>query len=148
MQTIAENRRARHDYHIEATFLAGLKLEGWEVKAILAGRGNFGMGGAFVRLREGEAFLEGAQITPLPQALNNALDNCEPHRTRKLLLNRSELSKLEKRVNERGYTIVPLAIIRGDGRGKLKLEIGMAKGKKQFDKRADEKARDLSRISE
>lgn len=146
MEIIAENRRARHDYHIEDTYTAGLMLEGWEVKSILNGRANFGGGGAFVTFKNGEAFLEGAQITPMPNAAQNLVDRCEPYRTRKLLLNRSEITKLGRRVAERGYTLVPLALVRPEvGSGKLKLTIGVAKGKKQYDKRAAAKARDIER---
>lgn len=145
MNTVAENRKARHDYHIEDTYLAGLMLEGWEVKSILAGRGNFGMGGAFVVIKGGEAFLEGTHLTPIQDVQRSHIDKPNPVRTRKLLLTRHELDKLQDRVTKRGYTIVPLAIQReGEGK-KLKLLIGLAKGKKQYDKRADQKARDLER---
>lgn len=145
MDTIAENRQARHNYHIEDTFLAGMVLEGWEVKSILAGRGNFGMGGAFVALRNGEAFLEGTHITPGAEVHRTHIDTPQPSRTRKLLLTSTELSKLNKKVIERGYTVVPLAIQREGAGKKLKVLIGLAKGKKQYDKRADQKARDLER---
>ncbi|GBG14266.1 SsrA-binding protein [Novimethylophilus kurashikiensis] len=145
METIAENRQARHNYHIEDTFLAGMVLEGWEVKSILAGRGNFGMGGAFIAIRDGEAFLEGTHLTPDAHVQRNALNGVSAVRTRKLLLNRSELNKLQKKVVERGYTIVPLEVQREGAGRKLKLLIGLAKGKKQYDKRADQKARDLER---
>lgn len=142
MSILATNRQARHNYHIEDTLTAGLVLEGWEVKAILAGRANFGAGGAYVRLRDGEAFLEAMSITPLPEARQGLLAECVPLRTRKLLLNRSELRKLADKVALRGYTVVPLAIHR---QRKLKLEIGLAKGKKLHDKRESLKQRDLER---
>lgn len=147
METIAENRQARHLYHIEDTFLAGIVLEGWEVKSILAGRGNFGMGGAFVAVKGGEAFLEGTHITPGKEIQRTYIDTPQPNRTRKLLLTRQELSKLSKKVIERGYTVVPLEIQREGSGKKLKVLIGLAKGKKQYDKRADQKARDLERAS-
>ena len=145
MESIAENRQARHLYHIEDTFLAGIVLEGWEVKSILAGRGNFGMGGAFVAIKGGEAFLEGTHITPGKEVYRSHIDVPQPARARKLLLTRHELSKLSKKVIERGYTVVPLEIQREGAGKKLKVLIGLAKGKKQFDKRADQKARDLER---
>lgn len=145
MDVIAQNRQARHNYFIEDTFLAGMVLEGWEVKAILAGRANFGAGGAYVRLMAGEAFLEGFSITPLPQATLGLLAERLPARSRKLLLSRAELNKLARNVIKQGYTIVPLAVQRNK---KLKLEIGLARGKKQHDKRETIKARDLARISE
>lgn len=147
METIAENRQARHLYQIEDTFLAGIVLEGWEVKSILAGRGNFGMGGAFVAIKGGEAFLEGTHITPGKEIHRTHIDTPHPNRTRKLLLTRQELSKLSKKVIERGYTVIPLEIQREGAGKKLKVLIGLAKGKKQYDKRADQKARDLERAS-
>jgi SsrA-binding protein len=142
MTTILENRQARHLYSIEESMEAGLVLEGWEVKAILAGRANFNGGGAFVRLENGEAWLEGMTITPLPMANQGLLAQHTPGRARKLLLHASELTKLSRRVAERGYTVVPLAVARGR---KLKLNIGLAKGKNVADKRNTIKQRDLSR---
>lgn len=145
MEVIAQNRQARYNYFIEDTVLAGMVLEGWEVKAILAGRANFGAGGAYVRLVGGEAFLEAFSITPLPQTALGLLAERHPARPRKLLLCRAELNKLARTVTQRGYTIVPLAIHRGK---KLKLELGLARGKKQYDKRETIKARDLARNGE
>ena len=142
MTTILENRQARHLYAIEESMEAGLVLEGWEVKAILAGRANFNGGGAFVRVESGEAWLEGMTITPLPMANQGLLAQHTPGRARKLLLHASELTKLSRRVAERGYTVVPLAVARGR---KLKLNIGLAKGKNVADKRDTIKQRDLSR---
>jgi SsrA-binding protein len=142
MTTILENRQARHLYSIEESMEAGLVLEGWEVKAILAGRANFNGGGAFVRVENGEAWLEGMTITPLPMANQGLLAQHTPGRARKLLLHASELTKLSRRVAERGYTVVPLAVARGR---KLKLNIGLAKGKNVADKRNTIKQRDLTR---
>lgn len=140
--TVVENRQARHLYAIEDTFEAGLMLEGWEVKAILGGRATFNAGAAYVKLRDGEAFLESLTITPSAQDNKGLFEALEPGRPRKLLLNRSELSKLERRVATRGYTIVPLSII---CKRKLKLIIGLAKGKTLVDKRETVKARDQKR---
>lgn len=142
MTTILENRQARHLYSIEESMEAGLVLEGWEVKAILAGRANFNGGGAFVRMANGEAWLESMTITPLPMANQGLLAQHTPGRARKLLLHASELTKLSRRVAERGYTVVPLAVVRGR---KLKLTIGLAKGKNHADKRNTIKQRDQAR---
>lgn len=142
MTTILENRQARHLYSIEESMEAGLVLEGWEVKAILAGRANFNGGGAFVRITDGEAWLESMTITPQPTANQGLLAQLIPGRARKLLLHASELTKLSRRVKERGYTVVPLAVVRGR---KLKLTIGLAKGKNVADKRDTIKQRDISR---
>ncbi len=139
--TVLENRQARHLYHIEDTFKAGIVLEGWEVKSILSGRANFNGGGAFVKFIAGEAWLECMTITPLLTTNQGLLGHREPNRARKLLLSRSELNKLMKRVVA-GYTIVPLAVER---ERKLKVIIGLAKGKKQHDKRETIKQRDLTR---
>lgn len=141
-RTVVDNRQARHLYFIEDTFEAGLKLEGWEVKAILSGQATFNGGSAFVRLKDGEAFLDALTITPLPQARMGLLQDMQPNRLRKLLLRRTELTKLERRVAERGYTLVPLALTYN---GKLKLQLGLAKGKKLADKRDTVKDRDLQR---
>lgn len=142
---ILENRQARHLYHIEDSFEAGLVLEGWEVKAILGGRANFNGGGAYVRLLTGEAWLESMTITPQVETNQGLLVSRVPGRARKLLLKRQELDKLSKKVIERGYTLVPLAVTRGR---KLKLQIGLAKGRKQADKRQALKERDLGRAAE
>ncbi|MFO7276934.1 MAG: SsrA-binding protein SmpB [Pseudomonadota bacterium] len=136
---IAENRRARFDYFIEDRYEAGLALEGWEVKALRAGRAQISE--AYVYLRGGEAFLIGAHITPLASASTHV--NADPVRTRKLLLHRSELQHLIGAVERRGYTLVPLELYWKNGRAKL--QIGLAKGKKQHDKRAAEKDRDWQR---
>ena len=136
---IAENRKARFDYFIEERYEAGLSLQGWEVKAMRAGRAQ--LKEAYVYLRDGEAFLFGAHLAPLATTSTHVLP--DPTRTRKLLLNRRQLDHLIGAVERRGYTIVPLQLYWKDGRAKL--EIGLAKGKKQHDKRANEKDRDWQR---
>jgi len=136
---IAENRKARYDYFIEERYEAGLSLQGWEVKAMRAGRAQ--LKEAYVYLRSGEAFLIGAHISPLPSASTHLI--ADPVRTRKLLLNRSELQGLIGLVERRGYTLVPLELYWKNGRAKLR--VGLAKGKKQHDKRATEKDRDWER---
>ena len=136
---IAENRRARFDYFIEERLEAGLVLEGWEVKAMRAGRAQLAESHAYVR--NNEAFLTGAHISPLKTASTHKV--ADPVRTRKLLLNRKELDHLVGAVERRGYTLVPLELYWKHGRAKLQL--GLAKGKKQHDKRATEKERDWER---
>lgn len=136
---IALNRRARHEYFIEETYEAGLALEGWEVKSLRAGRAQIAE--AYVIVRNSEAFLIGAHITPLPQTCTHIV--AEATRTRKLLLHRKQLATLIGKVERAGYTLVPLDL--HWNRGRAKLSVGLAKGKKQHDKRADLKARDWQR---
>ena len=136
---IAENRRARHDYFIEDRLEAGLALEGWEVKSMRAGRAQ--LSEAYVYVRDGEAFLIGAHLAPLRTASTHKV--ADPVRTRKLLLHRNELDRLIGATERRGYTIVPLELYWKKGRAKL--QIGLAKGKKQHDKRATDKERDWQR---
>jgi SsrA-binding protein len=136
---IAENRKARFDYFIEDRFEAGLALQGWEVKAMRAGRAQ--LKEAYVYLRGGEAFLIGAHLSPLPTTSRHVA--ADPVRTRKLLLHHSELQRLIGAVERRGYTLMPLELYWKNGRAKLQL--GLAKGKKQHDKRAVEKERDWQR---
>jgi SsrA-binding protein len=136
---IAENRKARFDYFIEQRFEAGLALQGWEVKSMRAGRAQ--LKEAYVYVRGAEAFLIGAHFSPLPTTSSHV--PADPVRTRKLLLHRSELNGLIGAVERRGYTLVPLELYWKQGRAKLL--IGLAKGKKQHDKRAAEKARDWQR---
>ncbi|HTW38682.1 MAG TPA: SsrA-binding protein SmpB [Steroidobacteraceae bacterium] len=136
---IAENRKARFDYFIEDRYEAGLALEGWEVKAMRAGRAQ--LREAYVYLRGGEAFLIGAHIAPLPATSTHV--TADPVRTRKLLLHRSQLQHLIGAIERRGYTLVPLELYWKNGRAKV--EIGLAKGKKQHDKRAVQKDRDWER---
>lgn len=136
---IADNRKARHDYQLEQTFEAGLMLEGWEVKSIRAGHVQIAEG--YVIIRKGEAWLLGANITPLITASTHK--KTEPNRTRKLLLHEKELNKLIGAVQRQGYTLVPLNLHWKNGR--VKLEIALAKGKKLYDKRATLKKRDWER---
>ena len=138
-KTIALNKRARYEYHLVERFEAGLALQGWEVKAIRAGRANLTDGYAYVQ--DGELFLIGAQITPLIQASTHVIAN--DRRTRKLLLHRREIDKLIGRVERDGYTIVPTAMYWS--KNKVKLEIALAKGKQAHDKRESERERDWQR---
>ena len=137
--TIAVNRRARHDYFIEDTFEAGIALLGWEVKSIRAGRANLKEG--YVLIKRGEAFLVGAHFSPLVSASTHVIT--DPTRSRKLLLHRAQLDRLTGAVEREGYTLSPLRLYWKGGRAKL--ELGVAKGKKQHDKRADAKERDWKR---
>jgi SsrA-binding protein len=137
--TIALNKKARHEYHIEEKLEAGLVLQGWEVKSLRAGRAQ--LQEAYVYIKNAEAWLFGAHITPLPTASTHIKP--DSIRTRKLLLHKSELNKLIGATERRGYTMVPLALFWKQGRAKL--EIGLAKGKQAHDKRADEKSRDWNR---
>lgn len=136
---IAENKKAFHDYFIEERFEAGMALEGWEVKAIRAGRAN--LKESYVVLKKGEVFLIGCHISPLPTASTHIRP--DPVRTRKLLLHAAEINKLIGKVERAGYTLVPLNMHLSKGR--IKLEIGLAKGKKQHDKRAAEKEKEWKR---
>ena len=137
--SIVENRKAYHDYFIEEKFEAGVALEGWEVKAIRAGRAQ--LKEAYVVVKNGEIVLLGAHVTPLPTASTHIRP--DPTRTRKLLLHRAEINRLIGKVERAGYTMTPLDLHFKDGR--IKLEIGVAKGKKQYDKREAEKLRDWNR---
>jgi SsrA-binding protein len=137
--TIALNKKARHDYFIEDRFEAGLALEGWEVKSLRAGR--IQLSDSYVLLKGGEAWLLGLLITPLPTASTHIKP--DPTRTRKLLLHKEELNKLIGAVERKGYTLIPLALYWKHGRAKA--EIGLAKGKQTHDKRAVIKDRDWQR---
>lgn len=137
--TIALNKRARHEYHLEERFEAGLALQGWEVKSLRAGKANIAE--AHVIIKNGEAFLLGAHINPLPSASTHV--NPDPTRTRKLLLHDYELNGLIGATERKGYTIVPTAMYWK--KGLAKLEVALAKGKKKHDKRRDEKQRDWDR---
>lgn len=137
--TIALNRQAKHDYFIEERYEAGLVLQGWEVKSLRGGRAQ--LKESYVVLKGGEAWLLGSHIAPLTTASTHVVP--DPVRTRKLLLKRNELSKLIGHVERKGYTLVPLALYWKKGRAKL--EIGLARGKKLHDKRATEKDRDWER---
>lgn len=137
--TIVDNKKAFHDYFIEERFEAGMVLEGWEVKSIRAGRVQ--LKEAYVIVRSSEVFLFGSHISPLPTASTHI--HPDPVRTRKLLLNADEIKKLIGKVERAGYTLVPLNMHYIKGR--IKCEIGLAKGKKQHDKRDTEKQRDTQR---
>jgi SsrA-binding protein len=137
--TIALNKRARHEYHLEERMEAGLALQGWELKSIRAGRANIGESYAVVR--QGELFLFGAQFTPLIQASTHVV--ADDRRTRKLLLHRREIDVLIGKVERDGYTLIPTAMYwKGN---KVKLELALAKGKQTHDKRDAAKERDWQR---
>ncbi len=137
--SIARNKKARFDYFVEERLEAGLALEGWEVKSLRAGKAQ--LTESYVIVRNGEIWLLGAHLTPLASASTHV--NADPARTRKLLLHRKEIDRLSGLVDRKGYTLVPLELYWG--RGKAKLAVGLAKGKKQHDKRAVERDRDWQR---
>ncbi len=137
--SIVENKKAFFDYFIEERYEAGLVLEGWEVKAIRAGRANIKE--AYVIVRNAELYLIGSHISPLPTASTHI--HPDPVRTRKLLLHDTEINKLIGKTEQRGYTLVPLNLHYSKGR--IKCEIGLAKGKKLHDKRETAKERDWQR---
>ncbi|TAH52936.1 MAG: SsrA-binding protein SmpB [Betaproteobacteria bacterium] len=137
--SIIDNRKAYHDYFIEEKYEAGLVLEGWEVKAIRAGRANIKE--SYVVIRGEEIFIFGMHITPLASASTHV--HADPTRTRKLLLHAGEIAKLIGKVERAGFTLVPLDLHYAKGR--IKVEIGLARGKKQYDKREDEKKKDWER---
>lgn len=139
---IAVNRRARHDYFIEQTFEAGLVLEGWEVKSLRDGRAQ--LSESYVLLKDGEAWLFGCHITPLKTASTHI--HPDPLRTRKLLLNQKELNKLYGGVERKGYTLIPLRLYWKSRH--VKVEIALAQGKKEYDKRASIKEQDWRREKE
>jgi SsrA-binding protein len=137
--TIALNKRARFEYQLEERLEAGISLMGWEVKALRAG--NIQFGESHVLIRRGEAFLFGCVINPLTSASSHV--DADPMRTRRLLLHKRELARLIGQVERKGYTLVPTAMYWK--KGKVKVEIALAKGKKQHDKRRTEKERDWQR---
>jgi SsrA-binding protein len=137
--SIVDNKKAFHDYFIEERFEAGMVLEGWEVKSIRAGRVQ--LKEAYVIVRKGEVYLFGSHISALPTASTHI--SPDPVRTRKLLLKAEEIKKLIGKVERSGYTLVPLNL--HYQRGRIKCEIGLAKGKKQHDKRDTERSRDAQR---
>lgn len=137
--TIALNKRARHEYHIDERYECGLALQGWEVKSLRAGRINFG--DSYALVKNGELYLFGASIPPLISASTHVI--AEDRRTRKLLLHRAEIDKLIGAVERKGYTLVPTAMYWKHNL--VKVEIGLAKGKQDHDKRAAEKDRDWNR---
>jgi SsrA-binding protein len=138
-KTIARNKRARFDYHIEERLEAGLSLEGWEVKSLRESRVQFA--DSYVLLKDNEAFLFGCRIDPLPTASKHITP--DPTRTRRLLLHRREIDRTTGLVDRKGFTVVPTNMYWA--RGKVKVEIGIAKGKQAHDKRADQKDRDWQR---
>lgn len=140
--TIALNKKARHEYFLEDKFEAGLELQGWEVKSIRQGKVN--IADTYVHIKNGEAFLLGSQITPMNAASSHVI--AEPERYRKLLLNRREIDRLTGAVEREGYSIVATAMYWKQCW--VKLEIHLAKGKKSHDKRADIKDRDWGREKE
>jgi SsrA-binding protein len=137
--SIADNKKAFHDYFIEEKFEAGLVLEGWEVKAIRAGR--IQLKEAYVVIKNGAVYLIGCHISPLLSASTHILP--DPTRSRKLLLHASEINKLIGKTERAGFTLVPLNM--HFSKGRIKVDIGLAKGKKQHDKRATEKDREWER---
>jgi SsrA-binding protein len=137
--SIVENKKAFHDYFIEQRYEAGMVLEGWEVKAIRAGRAQ--LKEAYVIVKDDALHLIGAHISPLTTASTHV--NPDPTRTRKLLMHAEEIKRLIGSVERAGYTLIPINL--HYTRGRVKLEIGLAKGKKQHDKRADEKDKDWKR---
>jgi SsrA-binding protein len=137
--SIVQNKKAFHDYFVEERFEAGIVLEGWEVKAIRAGRAH--LNEAYVIVHGGEIHLVGCHITPLPAASTHVAP--DPTRTRKLLLHANEINRLIGSVERAGYALIPLDM--HYSRGRMKIEIGLAKGKKQHDKRATEKEREWRR---
>ena len=136
---IALNKRARHEYFIEENLEAGMSLQGWEVKALRAGKAQITEG--YVIVKGGEAWLIGAHITPLKTTSTHVI--ADPVRTRKLLLHEREIAKLIGKVERAGYALVPLDM--HFAKGRIKLDIGLAKGKKEYDKRESEKKKDWER---
>ncbi len=137
--TIAVNKKARHDYFIEQSLEAGLSLEGWEVKSLRDNKVQIKE--SYVILKNNELFLFGSHISPLKYASTHV--NADPTRIRKLLLHRLEINRIKDKINQKGATVVPLKLYWL--RGKVKLEIGVAKGKKEYDKRQDIKEKDWKR---
>lgn len=137
--TIALNKRARHDYLLEDRFEAGIALEGWEVKSLRAGKGQ--LVDSYVLVRDGEAWLLGANITPLPSASTHVL--ADPQRTRKLLLHAKEIARIYAATQQKGFTCVATALYWKGNR--VKCEIALGKGKKLHDKRASSRDRDWNR---
>ncbi|MBL8378821.1 MAG: SsrA-binding protein SmpB [Burkholderiales bacterium] len=137
--SITQNKKAHFDYFIEERYEAGLVLEGWEVKSVRAGRAEIKEG--YVIVRDGALYLIGSHMSPLPEASTHVKP--DPRRTRKLLLKADEIKRLIGRVEQRGYTLVPLDLHYRNGR--IKLEIGLGRGKQKADKRESEKKRDWDR---
>ncbi|MEZ2720961.1 SsrA-binding protein SmpB [Paenalcaligenes hominis] len=140
--SIVENRKARHEYFIEERYEAGLVLQGWEVKAIRSG--HVQLAESYIVIRDGEIWVIGMHISPLAHASTHIVPDTT--RTRKLLLKSEEINKLIGRVEQRGYTLVPLNL--HYSRGRIKMDIGLGKGKKQHDKRDTTRERDWQREQE
>ena len=138
IKSIAQNRKARHDYFVEESYEAGIELRGTEVKSIRAGRVN--LKESFAQIREGEIFVNGMHISPYEQG---RIFNADPLRPKRLLMHKSEIRKLDGLVARQGYTLVPLEIYLKDGR--MKMSIGLCRGKKLHDKRDDAAIRDAKR---
>jgi SsrA-binding protein len=137
--SIVENRKASHDYFIEERYEAGLALAGWEVKAIRAGRAQIADG--YVMVRGGELFLIGAHVSPLPTVSTHFV--ADPTRTRKLLMRAEEIRRLVGKVEQRGYSLIPLNLHYAKGR--IKLDVALARGKLKHDKRADQRDKEWNR---
>lgn len=137
--SIVENRKASHDYFIEERYEAGIALEGWEAKAIRAGRAQ--IADAYVMVRNGELFLIGSHVSPLPTVSTHFVP--DPARTRKLLMRADEIKRLIGKVEQRGYSLIPLNLHYSKGR--IKLEVALAKGKLAHDKRADQREKEWNR---
>jgi SsrA-binding protein len=135
---LCQNKKAYHDYFIEETYESGIALQGTEVKSLRLGKGN--LKDSYVQVEEGEAFLHNTHISPYPHAHQF---NHEPERVRKLLLHKMEIRRLTGKTKERGYTLVPLKMYLKNG--KIKVEVGLAKGKTQYDKRENLKKRSADR---
>ncbi|MDI9472852.1 MAG: SsrA-binding protein SmpB [Tissierellia bacterium] len=142
MKLLSNNRKAYHEYFIEETFEAGIVLIGTEVKSVKEGK--LSIKESYIEIRSGEAFIEGMNVTPYGYA---SVFNVDPVRPRKLLLNKREINRLYEKVKQAGYTIVPLKVYIND-RGLVKMQIGLARGKKLYDKREASKQRDAKREME
>ncbi len=140
-KTVARNRRAFHEYAIDEKFECGIELAGSEVKSIRAG--NIAFGDSYGRIRDGQLWLVGLRISPYDQA---SIFNHDPDRERRLLMHKDEVRRMRRRVEERGYTLIPLQIY--FKRGLVKIELGIGKGKRQYDKRQTIKQRDQRREAE
>ena len=140
MKIVSQNKKAYHDYFIEDTYEAGIELKGTEIKSIRKGSAN--LKDSYIRIKNGEAFVEGMHVAPYEQG---NIFNHDPLRTRKLLLHRKQITKLEREIKEAGMTLVPTKLYFNDSSSKIKLEVAVAKGKKLYDKRQDLKAKDAKR---
>ena len=140
MKIVSQNKKAYHDYFIEDTYEAGIELKGTEIKSIRKGSAN--LKDSYIRIKNGEAFLEGMHVAPYEQG---NIFNHDPLRTRKLLLHKKQINKLYREVKESGLTLIPTKLYFGDKSSKIKVEVAVARGKKLYDKRQDMKAKDAKR---